>query len=133
MARGKVILEEIIDISRDFLDKFSEAEPEGIRAYESKRQELTEALQLLCSGLRSELSKEKDLTSEQKRLMDEFREYNDLSMRRIATIDSSIRSRAISALDSLRNDLAAISRGRKAVNGYGSMRRGHAEILDHTA
>ncbi len=119
ISRGKWLFAEIVRVSSDFLDRFEDLDPAGIREFERKRQSLLETLVGFHAELKQKLPVgEKDLTLVMAEQLEEFRIFKEVFVQIIMEKNAAIISQATRSRERLRAELAVVCRGKQALRGY---------------
>jgi hypothetical protein len=134
ISRGKGLLAEIVRVSSDFLERFTDLDPAAIREFERKRQSLLETLLGFYAELRQKLPlEEKDLPLEMTKQLEEFRIFREVFVHIIMEKNAGIISQATRSRERLRAELAVIGRGKRALRGYNQKKCTPQNYLDKTA
>lgn len=134
ICRGKELFSETVRVISDFIERFDNLDPAGIRAFEGKRQALLQTLLTFHAELKQKLPvKEMGLPLAMTQQLDEFRIFQEVFVQIIMEKDATIIARANRSLDTLQGELAAIGRGKQALRGY-TRKRGNNSLnyLDKT-
>ncbi len=130
---GKEKYQRLVDEATAFLRDFDILNPEGFKKAMSRRQglivELQEVQTHLVACCLDSAKRDKELGE----ALDEFRQFQETTTGKILKIDSLVIALAGERRNSLKNELAALSRGRTALAGYAgngqAFRRNMNEIV----
>ena len=134
ISRGKELFSETIRVISDFLERFESLGPPEIKAFESKRQLLLEAIVAFHAELKRKLPDEaKGLPLAVSKQLEEFNIFREVFVQIIMEKDAAIISLATQSRERLRHELAVVGQGKRALRGYNRRRGQSSNCLDKTA
>jgi hypothetical protein len=134
IRKGKELFGELVRMTSDLLTRFDELALEEFHVFEQKRQKLQETLIRFCAELRGQLIEdEKNLPLEMTKQLEEFRIFQEVFVGIIMEKDAEIISRATVSLERLKEEMAVVTQGKKALHGYNRKRCSAPHSLNKTA